>query len=212
MGRKRRRNRIDSLINVILYSIVFVVIGIYGAISQLSNEDKGILIALIVGLVVIGIIIIVVILKHVANRRRETWERAMMELGRTENDSQCTIYRSTLNLTPRHLEKFSAQLFRAMGYRVTLTGKTGDHGIDVRLINPNGGIELVQCKQFNKPVGEPVVRDLAGAMSHAMAKKGYIIAPGGFTYAARKWVRGKPIDLVDDRRINQMVEIVYGSK
>ena len=53
-----------------------------------------------------------------------------------------------------------------MGYRAQRVGETGDHGVDVMLINPKSQKEIVQCKQWNKQVGEPVIRDLFGAMMH----------------------------------------------
>jgi hypothetical protein len=69
----------------------------------------------------------------------------------------------------------------------------GDHGIDVLLVNPNHRKEIVQCKQWSKPVGEPVLRDLYRAMMHDQAVRGWIWAPRGFSGPARTWAKGKPM-------------------
>jgi restriction system protein len=113
-------------------------------------------------------------------------------------------------LTPGHLEKFAAQIFKQMGYQVKHTGRTGDHGIDVHMVNPTGQVEIVQCKQLNKPVGEAVVRELLGVIKHEKAVRGFIFAPGGFTQEARRWAKGEPIVLADEKEINRLVESAYG--
>ena len=126
----------------------------------------------------------------------------------SENSPRLT---SSKDLSPALLERFAVQVYRKMGYQVNHTGHSGDHGIDVYLVNPKKQVELVQCKQWHKPVGEPEVRDLMGAMTHERAVKGYIWAPGGFSNAARQWAKGKPILLMDDGEIENLVESVYNS-
>lgn len=80
----------------------------------------------------------------------------------------------------------------------------------VRLISSKSEVELVQCKKCHKPVGEPEVRNLAGAMVHENAVRGFILAPGGFSQSARRWAIDKRIVLADEAEIGKMVESVYG--
>jgi restriction system protein len=95
------------------------------------------------------------------------------------------------------LETFSARLFQQLGYRAEMRGGSGDHGVDVQLTNSFGGLEVVQCKQYRSPVGEPEMRAFYGTLVHSQAVKGYFVAPGGFTRQARRWASGKPIVLAD---------------
>ena len=104
------------------------------------------------------------------------------------------------------MEDFAKQVYAKMGYKVKRTGQTGDHGVDVHLTNPKQEVELVQCKQWRKPVGEPAVRDLYGAMMHDGAVRGWIWSPSGFSKPAKKWAKGKPIILADDEEIGRLVE------
>jgi len=141
--------------------------------------------------------------------RALAWQRAMLPAGGARPGGFIPAHDSVRSFSPAQLETFTARLFQQMGYRVNHTGQTGDHGVDVRLLNPHGQVELVQCKQWNKPVGEPEVRDLAGAMLHEQAVRGYLVAPAGFSSAARQWARGKSIMLVDEREIARLVQRAY---
>jgi restriction system protein len=145
-------------------------------------------------------------------KRRVAWERAMMNWHQGKAEGQLVTLISVRTLSPAELERFSVQLFKTMGYRVRHTGRSGDHGVDVHLTNPNNQSELVQCKQWSKPVGEPEVRDLAGAMTHEKAERGFILAPGGFTQSAKAWSRGKNIILADEQEIGRLVESAYGDR
>lgn len=112
--------------------------------------------------------------------------------------SQMSIIKS---LDALDLEKYTAELFERLGYKVKLTSTFGDHGIDVHLLNPLGEHEAAQCKQWphrNKNlVGEPEIRDFYGAMMAENIVRGYMVAPHGFTQEAMRWATGKPIVLAD---------------
>jgi restriction system protein len=119
---------------------------------------------------------------------------------------------SALHLSDLELEKLAEQVYKKMGYQVQHVGQTGDHGIDVLLINPNNQKEIVQCKQWSKPVGEAALRDLYGAMMHDQAVRGWLWAPRGFSGPAKAWAKGKPIVLVDDMEINRLIGIAHKNK
>lgn len=109
-------------------------------------------------------------------------------------------------LVPERFEELVAGMFKQQGYGATVTPLQGDHGIDVILRAPNGEKEVVQCKRYQGQVGEPIVRDFFGAMMHVTAARGYIVTTGEFTQQAKSWARGKPIELIDGRRLTQMLQ------
>ena len=119
-------------------------------------------------------------------QRELAWKQAMAAWNHNRKNQVTGQHTSSRHLTPAELEKFTAQVFKKMGYRVTHTGQAGDHGIDVHMVNPKGQIEVVQCKQWNRPVGEPEVRDLSGVMVKERAVRGFLVAPHGFSVAARR--------------------------
>lgn len=98
--------------------------------------------------------------------------------------------------SPLEFESFVAELFRKSGWTVALTKKSSDSGIDI--IVKQGDIKaIVQCKRWKKNVGQPVIRDVLGAMIHEGADEAYVVTTGGFTKEAVSFCEGKPINLVD---------------
>ena len=144
--------------------------------------------------------------------RESTWLRAMAGWHNRSQGVEASQKRSAMQLSDLELEKLAEQVYKKLGYRVQHVGQTGDHGIDVLLINPNNQKEIVQCKQWGKPVGEAALRDLYGAMMHDNAIRGWIWAPRGFSGPAKTWAKGKPIVLVDDAEIHRLMEIAYKNR
>jgi restriction system protein len=142
-------------------------------------------------------------------KREKTWRLAMAGWQNNSLRDEDRHQQSAIHLSDLELEKLAEQVYKRLGYRVQHVGQTGDHGIDVLLTNPNHQKEIVQCKQWSKPVGEAALRDLYGAMMHGQAVRGWIWAPRGFSGPAKTWAQGKPIVLVDDAEINRLIGIAY---
>lgn len=145
-------------------------------------------------------------------RQRRAWQRAVrvMSAGRAGGAAEVAgapvpVRQYLQGLSPTDLETFSARMFQQLGYRAELHGGSGDHGVDVRLTNPSGELEVVQCKQYRSPVGEPEIRAFYGTLVHTQAVRGYFVAPGGFTRQARRWAAGKPIVLADAAVLEGMI-------
>jgi restriction system protein len=117
------------------------------------------------------------------------------------------------SLTPGGFERLSQRLLRESGFQhVTVTGKSGDGGIDgigTLQVNPFVSFNvLFQCKRYQGTVTPSQVRDFRGAMM-GRADKGIIITTGTFTLEAKKEARrdGVPaIELVDGDALVDMFE------
>lgn len=104
-------------------------------------------------------------------------------------------------------------MLRESGFQeVTITGRSGDGGIDgigILQVNPLVSFKvLFQCKKYVGSVTPSEVRDFRGAMT-GRADKGIIITTGSFTSDARKEaVRdgAPPIELVDGEKLTTMLE------
>ena len=158
----------------------------------------------------IGMIIMLSI--YIKRERASAWRHAMAGWQNNAQADAIAQRHSAIAMSDVELEQFAAQVYKKMGYRAQCVGETGDHGVDVMLINPKSQKEIVQCKQWNKQVGEPVIRDLFGAMMHEGAVCGWLWAPRGFSGPARAWAKGKPIELIDDEKIGQLVELAFQNK
>jgi restriction system protein len=108
-------------------------------------------------------------------------------------------------LTPSQFEEYVAQrLFARQGYQVENVRDTKDGGVDIVVTDPAGRRAIVQCKLYRNGVGEPIVRDLYGALIHTEAQMAFLVTNSHISSAARKWAAGKPIALIDGQ---QLVEL-----
>jgi len=99
------------------------------------------------------------------------------------------------------LANIAAYLYRSSGYR--LTG--GEPQIALRLVNPAGQPELVQCQAGGQPLGLRDVVTFYELLRNEKAAHGEIWSVGGFTQEAACWARRKPINLLDAGDIHAVV-------
>jgi len=108
-------------------------------------------------------------------------------------------------MDPAEFEEYVAQrVFNHRGYTVHNTRHTKDGGVDILVTDRFGQTAVVQCKRYRGTVGEATVRDLYGTMIHFEASYAYLVTTGAVSDEARRWVVGKPIELIDGR---ELVEI-----
>lgn len=91
-------------------------------------------------------------------------------------------------LSPDQFEEFIAELFEEQGYRVTLTKKSRDGGVDV-IAEKKDIIDfsvLAQCKKYasHRPIGAHVIREMTGVLDINKATAGAIFTTSRFTPAA----------------------------
>lgn len=135
-----------------------------------------------------------------------------------EKSAPLTDYRTTahgllLKMSPSGFERFAQRLLREAGFQdVTVTGKSGDGGIDgIGILQVNALVSfkvLFQCKRYVSSVTPSQVRDFRGAMQ-GRADKGIIITTGTFTSDAKKEAFRDgvpPIELMDGERLIDMLE------
>jgi restriction system protein len=123
------------------------------------------------------------------------------------------LARTLQSLPAAGFERFCQRLLRESGFEeVTITGRSGDGGIDgIGILQVNALVSfkvLFQCKKYAGSVTPSHVRDFRGAMT-GRADKGIIITTGSFTSDARKEaVRdgAPPIELVDGEKLATMLE------
>lgn len=215
MARKRRRSlikRIDYAARLIIILGLLAYAPIVAWWQSIPFNNRFFMLAAIGFAGMAGVGIGFAFLLYRKGEREKSWRLAMAAWQNNGQANTTIQKRSALYLSDVELERLAAQVYKKMGYRVQHVGQMGDHGIDVLLINPNNQKEIVQCKQWSKPVGEPVLRDLYGAMMHDQAIRGWLWAPRGFSGPAKSWAKGKPIVLVDNVEINRLIGIAYKSK
>lgn len=99
-------------------------------------------------------------------------------------------------------------LLKNMGFEAEITKASGDGGIDIIAHSKEhitGGKYIIQCKDWSKPVGEPPVRDLFGVVTAESANKGILITTSTFTAPAINFAAGKPLELIDGAKFDQLL-------
>lgn len=107
----------------------------------------------------------------------------------------------------RQFEMLIGEAFRQQGYRVTESGLGGpDGGVDL-VLHRDGKKTLVQCKHWrNRQIPVATVREMFGLLQHHGADSVCIICTGTFSTDARRFAVGKPIDLVGDDRLFDLLQ------
>jgi len=103
-------------------------------------------------------------------------------------------------LTGEDFEEQVLRVVRGLGFVAERTKPTADGGIDI--VARRGepllrGKYIIQCKNWSKPVGVRVVRELYGVMMDEGASKGTLITTSRFTQPALEFAVGKPLELIN---------------
>ncbi len=111
-------------------------------------------------------------------------------------------------LTPDQFESFVCDMFEKLGYTVEKVGGPNDGGIDV-IAQKNGIKHYIQCKKFvTQQVSVGAMRDFYGAVADKLSDaKAFFITTNVFTLEAEKFAEGKPIELIDGRRLMEYVKL-----
>lgn len=117
---------------------------------------------------------------------------------------------------PFFFERLVVDLMLAMGYGGSrrdageATRKSGDGGVDGVIREDFLGLDTIylQAKRYsNNTIGEPMVRDFAGALQGFRAKKGVFITTSSFSREAENFVSriDSKIILIDGKRLSQLM-------
>jgi restriction system protein len=148
------------------------------------------------------------------------WEKGVSGIVRLATRQRQEVKRRLrerlLAMPPAEFEQLVGRLLGAMGYdNVTVTGRSGDWGIDVVADIEIGILQLrtaVQVKRMKGNVQRPVVSQLRGDMALLDVDQGMIITTGGFSQGAKDVARVRnvtPITLIDGDRLTDLL-IEYG--
>jgi restriction system protein len=117
-----------------------------------------------------------------------------------------------LQLPPDGFERLAQRILREAGFvNVTVTGKSGDGGIDgagtYRLSLVSFPVYF-QCKRYKGAVTPGTVRDFRGAMA-GRGEKGLLITTGSFTRGAQAEATrdgAPPVELIDGDRLCDLLK------
>jgi len=105
-------------------------------------------------------------------------------------------------------ERLVSEYYRRKGFQVVREGGNGpDGGIDL-ILRQKGETYLVQCKKWRAyKVGVQPVREFYGVMASRGAAGGYFVTSGEYTNEAKAFVKGLNLELLDGRKLREMIDI-----
>jgi len=109
------------------------------------------------------------------------------------------------SLSGQEFEVLVGKLFQSDGWQVRQTPKGADSGVDLVAKKDSVSV-VVQCKRWKGRIGEPVIRDVLGAMIHAKADEAYVVTTNYFTRSARLFASGKKIHLISHVKLDTWLE------
>lgn len=141
--------------------------------------------------------------KELAARRASTAPEPEDVGDEPYSDWKSDLLQRLQDLPPDSFERLAQRLLREAGFtKVTVTGRTGDGGIDgvgVYKVSLMSFPTFFQCKRYKGSVGPGAVRDFRGAMA-GRGDKGLLLTTGSFTKDATAEATrdgAPPIELID---------------
>lgn len=107
-------------------------------------------------------------------------------------------------LDGREFEKVVATIYRNLGFKTKITGKSGDRGIDV-VVTKEGKKYFIQCKKMDI-VPPKFIREFYGSIVDKLqdGEKGIFVTTGEFTQEGREFAKDKPIELIEGLKLEKL--------
>ena len=113
------------------------------------------------------------------------------------------------NMDDKEFERLVAEIYKAPGYDVRVTGGSHDGGIDIvaeQTNNPGRDRIVIQCKHMKANVGRPDLQKLWGVVSDdQQITSGHFVTSSGFTSEAKQFAMGKRLETIDRKDLKELV-------
>jgi len=101
-------------------------------------------------------------------------------------------------------EEFLGQLFRRLGYKVELVGRTADYGADL-IIERDGVKTAVQAKCWSSAVNVKAIQEINTAKAHYNASEAMTVTNSRFTSNARILAKENNVLLIDREKLASLI-------
>ena len=103
-------------------------------------------------------------------------------------------------------EIYCCEIFRQSGWDANVTKGSGDQGADI-IIEKLDRRVVVQCKFYNKAVGNKAVQEVIGAKSFYKANEALVVCSSTFTPSARKLATSSGVNLIHHNEISRWCSV-----
>jgi hypothetical protein len=203
MPRQRHRAILDGILLSITALFVLGGLVALGFLQNVSRENRALIIIISsVGIIccLVGLVFISAFWKWL---RKRIWRRAIATWKESSQVQSTPKFDMTGYLSEDELRQLAIQIYSRMGYRIANRENVKEY---LQLINPDGRIELISCKQQPDLIELHHVYSLELEMKRTKAARGFLWAPAGFTSEAIDWVAHRSIVLADQLEIGRLVD------
>lgn len=107
-------------------------------------------------------------------------------------------------MTGFEFEEFIGTLFRKIGYKVVVTKKSNDQGIDI--IVQDDFIKIgIQAKCYNGVVGNKAIQEAVAGKSYYKCDKALVITNSSFTQSAIELAKCNYVGLISRQELSEMI-------
>jgi HJR/Mrr/RecB family endonuclease len=106
-------------------------------------------------------------------------------------------------------EQIVANIFSKLGYRTSVTKKTGDQGIDI-IAEKDGTIIGIQAKNYSSAVSNSAIQEVVAGLKFYQCNKGIVVTNNFFTNSASALAQSNGIVLWDRNILKEKLNLING--
>jgi hypothetical protein len=203
MAKRGHRTTIDRILFVI--TALFVLGGwlALGFSKEYSGENRALLVLVSSLGILAGMLALVFVSTFWKKLRRWAWQRSMLSWERASWAGHTPKFVLADGIQEDELRRLVTRTYSRMGYLIPSPGKAD---LYLKLINPDGRVELVACQKPSEPVRLHHVYSLQLEMKRTKAVRAFYWSPWGFTSEAIQWAMSRQILLADPLEIGRFVD------
>lgn len=203
MAKRGHRTTIDRILFAI--TALFMLGGLLalGFSKDNSGENRALLVLVSSLGVLTGMMALVFVSTFWKRLRRWTWQRSMVSWERASWAGHTPRFVLADGVQETELRRLVFHTYSRMGYLISAERNTD---LYLKLINPDGRVELVVCQKQPEPVKLHHVYSLQLEMKRTKAVRAFYWSPCGFTSEAIQWAMTRQIILADPLEIGRLVD------
>ncbi|MBN1668747.1 MAG: hypothetical protein JW862_16755 [Anaerolineales bacterium] len=168
-----------------------------------SAETRALVVIASSLLMIGGFASLMLVVKLKKRLRKQKWLSAVLSWSENSRAGVAPRFILPGNLSEQGLQQLAIRVFFQIGYRNFNVEGNSSY---IRMVNPQGELELLACKQQSEVLDLHYVYSMQLEIKRVKAKRGFFLAPAGFTDETSHWVANRSIVLADRDGIRRLVD------
>lgn len=200
--RKSDKNTISSLITLAILIFGFI----YRDVFTQFIPNSIYLFVLIFVAIIIGLAIVSMIPNKKRKTQIKTKSKTIKSNAPKNKDLKYYLKADIDTMSGEDFEELCYLYFKDKGYNPRKTDRTGDHGVDLIIKDPNDGLEIVvQCKRYKSNIGNADLIKLEGGKRFYKCPGTLFITTSNFTQKAMEFAEKTHMDVWNGLVVHQRI-------